>query len=106
MNLESKQTDLGRIYELMRIVNEGIGYSDSETKRVFKEEDIYRKKPQEVTILGSIKKHKYSFIKRMKAKIELYEIYSENEDNIIKKSIISEIGNPNIFYRIFNSVID
>lgn len=106
MNLEEKSNDLERITKLSHIVN-GVVCSSSNPNiiKLFREEDIYHRFSQEVTILGETPKHKYSFFKRMNAKIELYDIYSKSEDENIKKDIISEIGNPNIFYVICNSLI-
>ncbi len=106
MNPEDRKGDLERITELSHIVNGVVCSSPTPNiVKLFSEDDIYHKLPQEVTILGETQKHKYSFFKRMKAKIELYNIYSKSEDEIIKKSIICEIGDPNIFYVICNSVI-
>jgi hypothetical protein len=103
MDSKNKNSDLESIIQLSRIVNERAYFSD--TTRLFNENDIYRKSTQEVTILGYTRKHKYSFLKRMKAKIKLYDIYSKNDDEIIGNAIINEIGNPNIFYVICNSLI-
>lgn len=106
MNLKGKSTDLERITELSHIVN-GMAFSSSNSNiiKLFREKDIYKRFSQEVTILGDTQKHKYSFLKRMKAKIELYDIYSKSNDENTKKSIICEIGDPNIFYVICNSLI-
>jgi hypothetical protein len=103
MNPGNISKDLERITELSYIVNGKTYFSD--TTRLFNENDIYRKYTQEITILKGIERHKYHFLKRVKAKIELYDIYSKSDDEKIQKTIISEIGNPNIFYVICNSLI-
>ena len=106
MGSEDKPKDLERITELIQIIN-GIVYtsSSSSTIKLFAENDIYHRSPQEVTILDSIQKHKYSFFKRIKAKIELYDIYYKSRDEVMKKEIIKSIDHPSIFYVICNSVM-
>ena len=107
MNLKGKSTDLERITELSHIVNDmTVSSSNSSIVKLFHEEDIYHRFSQEVTILGNIHKHKYSFFKRMKAKMKLYDIYSKTEDEAIGNAVINEIGNPNIFYVICNSILN
>ena len=57
MNLEDKQADLERISELSKIVNDVLYASPSfNTKKLFIENDIYHRLPQEITILDGVQK--------------------------------------------------